>query len=214
MPASIKITIVKWESKWLLNEKIKPPITANNSLSPKLSWMNNSKVTVEFKRSCLKQDKVTFTPRNVVNLSTVYELDAWSKELNIDFTLKDCLFGAIKLSKNADPDKYSYSGYGIEFDPCSLFSLQNFDWVKNTIILGVGNSSPVHINTKKKDVLVLGEGPTQGIDYTAITAEAKYSINFSRSRKFFCLSLHYNGSNVFYFANGTKYINLKQNTLK
>ena len=214
MPASIKITIVKWESKWLLNEKIKPPITANNSLSPKLSWMNNSKVTVEFKRSCLKQDKVTFTPRNVVNLSTVYELDAWSKELNIDFTLKDCLFGAIKLSKNADPDKYSYSGYGIEFDPCSLFSLQNFDWVKNTIILGVGNSSSVHIDTKKKDVLVLGEGPTQGIDYTAITAEAKYSLTFSRSRKFFCLSLHYNGSNVFYFANGTKYINLKQNTLK
>ena len=153
MPASIKITIVKWESKWLLNEKIKPSITANNSLFPKLSWMNNSKVTVEFKRSCLKQDKVTFTTTNVVNLSTVYELDAYSKELSIDFTLKDCLFGTIKLTKNTDPDKYSYSGYGIEFDPCSLFSLQNFDWVKNAIIFGVGNSSSVHIDTKKKRCL-------------------------------------------------------------
>ena len=40
-----------------------------------------------------------------------------------DFTLKDCLFGAVKLTKNADPDKYSYSGYGIGLDFRSRFSL-------------------------------------------------------------------------------------------
>ena len=41
---------------------------------------------IEFKWNCLKQDKVTFTPNNVMNLFIV-------------------LFGAIKLSENADLDK-------------------------------------------------------------------------------------------------------------
>ena len=63
---------------------------------------------VEFKGSCLKQNKVTFTPRNLVTLSIVYELDTWSRDLNTDFTLTDCLFGTVKLTKNANSDKYSY----------------------------------------------------------------------------------------------------------
>ena len=56
------------------NDKIKAPTTANKSLSPKLKWLN-SKIRVEFKGSCLKEDKITFTLRNVVNLFIVYELD-------------------------------------------------------------------------------------------------------------------------------------------
>ena len=56
-----------------------------------------------------------------------YELDAWSQDLNTAFTLKDCLFGAVKLTKNNNPDKYNnpYSGFGIGFDSCSLFSILN-----------------------------------------------------------------------------------------
>ena len=48
-------------------KKLKPSIKANNFLSPKPTWINNSKITVEFKESRLKQDKVNFTPRNIVN---------------------------------------------------------------------------------------------------------------------------------------------------
>ena len=62
----------------------------------------------------------------------------------------------------------------------------------------------MHINNKKKDVLFLVIGPTQGLDDTTLTAEAQYSINFSRSNRKFCLSLHYNGSNSFLFVNATK----------
>ena len=51
-----------------------------------------------------KQEKVTFTPRNIIHLFSFYELGTWSRYLNADFTLKDCLFRAIKLTKNADPD--------------------------------------------------------------------------------------------------------------
>ena len=67
----------------------------------------------------------------------------------------------------------------------------------------------VHIDDKKKDILVLGKGPTQGLDDTTITAEAEYSINFSRSQRKFCLSPHYNGSNSFLFVNATKIYQFK-----
>ena len=47
----------------------------------------------------------------------------------------------------------------------------------------------MHISSEKKDIPVIGEGPTQGLDDTKITAEAKYSINFTKSRNKFCLIL-------------------------
>ena len=65
-------------------------------------------------------------------------------------------------------------------------------------------SSSVHVDNKGKDILILGEGPTQGLDDTTLTAEAKYPINFTQSGKRFVLSLHYNGSSSFLFVNTTK----------
>ena len=97
------------------NEKLTPPYTANKSLSPKLIW-SESRIRLKFEGSRLKQeDKTPFTPKNVVNLFISYELDTWSQYLNSDFPLKDCLFGSVKLTKNADPEKYVDSGYGIGF---------------------------------------------------------------------------------------------------
>ena len=60
------------------------------------------------------------------------------------------MFGAVKLTENPDSDKYSYSGCSIGFDSSSLFSLPNFDWVKNLVIFEVYNRSSVHIANKKK----------------------------------------------------------------
>ena len=65
-------------------------------------------------------------------------------------------------------------------------------------------SSPMHIDNKKKDTLILGSGPTQGLDETILTAEAQDSINFLRSNRKFYLSFHYNGSNSFLLVNATK----------
>ena len=70
-------------------------------------------------------------------------------------------------------------------------------------------SSSVHVDNKGKDILILGEGPTQGLDDTTLTAEAKYPINFTQSGKRFVLSLHYNGSNSFLFVNATKVYQFK-----
>ena len=117
------------------------------------------------------------------------------------------MFGAVSLTKNTDIDKNKYSGYGIGFDRSGTFSLGN-GFGQNVIKFGVDMSSSVHIDNKKKDLLILGEGPTQGLDRTTSTAEKKYSFNFTRSRKSFCLSLHYNGANSYLFVNGTEIIKL------
>ena len=61
---------------------------------------------------------------------------------------------------------------------------------KNVIIFGVNVSSSVHIDDKKKYILILGKTPTQGLDDTTLTEEAQYSINFSRSNRKLCLRLH------------------------
>ena len=80
---------------------------------------------------------------------------------------------------------------------------------RNVIIFRADLSSPVHIDNKGKNILILGEGPTQGLDDTTLTAEAKYPINFTQSGKRFALSLHYNGSNSFLFVNATNVYQFK-----
>ena len=80
---------------------------------------------------------------------------------------------------------------------------------KNAIIFGTDMKSSVHIDNKNKDILILGEGPTQGLNGTTLTAEANYCINFTQSGKRFVLSLHYNGSNPFLFVNATKIYQFK-----
>ena len=57
----------------------------------------------------------------MIDIYIVYELSASSSHVN-DPTLKNCLFGAVTLTKNADIDKYGYSGYGIGFDRRGGFS--------------------------------------------------------------------------------------------
>ena len=59
-------------------------------------------------------------------------------------------------------------------------------------------------SVENKDILILGEGPSQGLDDTTLTAETIYLINFTHSNKRFVLSLQYNGSNRFLFVNATK----------
>ena len=139
----------------MLNEKFTPPCTGNKSLSPKLIW-NKSRIRLRFKESCLKQkDKAPFTPNNAVNLFNVYELGICSRDLNTDFTLKNCLFRAVKITKNADPDKNVYTNYGIGFNSRSKLSLPVGSIGKNVIIFGVDMRSSVHIGNKKKDILIL-----------------------------------------------------------
>ena len=77
-----------------------------------------------------KQSKISYTHGKVVNIYIVHELGASSSHVN-DSTLKNCLFGAVTLTKNTDIDRYGYSGYGIGFDRRGeVFHFQVVDLVK------------------------------------------------------------------------------------
>ena len=94
-------------------------------------------------------------------------------------SLEGCLFEEVKLAKNADPDKYSYSGFGVGLDARGQYYLPNGSVGKNVIIFEVDMSSSVHIDIKGKDTLIIGKGPTEGLNYT-LSAETQYTINFTR----------------------------------
>ena len=81
----------------------------------------------------------------------------------------------MKLTINHDLEKYGYSGYSIGFDARSHFSSPDGSWSEKIIIFGVDNGSYVHIDSKNNNILVLGKGPTQGLNDAAITAEATQS---------------------------------------
>ena len=75
---------------------------------------------------------------------------------------------------------------------------------KNAIIFGADIKSSVQFSNKGKDILILGEVPTQVLDDTTLIAEVIYPINRTQPNKRFVLSLHYNGRNSFLSVNATK----------
>ena len=62
--------ISSWKSKGLSAESIKPPTTSDNSLTPALSYYDYN-IRVKFTGSCLKQPKITYTHKKVVNIYIV-----------------------------------------------------------------------------------------------------------------------------------------------
>ena len=109
-----------------------------------------SKVRVKFNKGCLKQsNNLTYDYGHRVNFYIVYDLGASSSN-NSDPTLKTCLFGAVTLTKNADIEKYGYSGYEIGFDRRTSVSLPGGEFGQNVLIFGVDMSSSAHIDNKKK----------------------------------------------------------------
>ena len=69
-------------------------------------------------------------------------------------------------------------------------------------------SSSIHIDKEKKDILVLGRDPTQGLEST-LTAKKMYSINFTVTKNKYCLSLLYYGANSYLFVNGAEIVKFK-----
>ena len=95
------------------------------------------------------------------------------------------MFGSVKLIKNADLGKYNYSSYGIGFNSRSEFLFKDRSFRETVIIFRVDVRSSVHINNKQKVILILGEGLTQELDDTKLTAEAIYPIHFTQQNKIF-----------------------------
>ena len=147
-----------------------------------------TKPRVRFSGSCLKQNAITYNHGKSINIYIVYEINKNDNTTSSDPTLENCLFGAVTLTKNADIDKYKYSGYGIGFNRKVSFSFPSTGLGRNVIIFGVDmSSSTLKIDNRKKDILILGKGPPQGLEHT-LSAEKFHSINFTEQDKKFCLS--------------------------
>ena len=140
--------ISSWKSKGLSDERFKPPTTSDNSLTPSLDY-DGDKIRVKLTKSCLKQsNKLLYTHEKIVIIYIVYELGA-STSYSSDRTIKNCFFGAVTLTKNADIEKYKYSGYGIGFDRRSSFSFPSGGFGQNVLIFGPDMSSSIHIDKRR-----------------------------------------------------------------
>ena len=70
------------------------------------------------------------------------------------------------MTKNVDINKYRYCGYRNGFDRHEYFSHPSGGTCGNAIIFGTDISSSTRIDHRKKDILILGKGPTQGLEHT------------------------------------------------
>ena len=139
--------IYYWKSKRLSDEKINSITASSYKVTPQVSYYD-MKRRVAFNGSCLKQDSVIFNHKKVVNISIFYEI---SKSINInDYPiLENCLFGAVRLTKNVGVDKYKHWGYGTGFDRKGSYWIDN-EVSRNVIIFGEDMSSSSHFDNKKK----------------------------------------------------------------
>ena len=94
---------------WQSVKTIKPSATSDISLTPLIDYHDNQ-IRVKFIGSILRQPKISYTHRTMINIYIVDEIGG-SGYNDSDPTLKNCLFGAVTLTKDADVDKYGYSGY-------------------------------------------------------------------------------------------------------
>ena len=112
--------------------------------------VKNGKFCIDFSRNYMKQDKISYIYFSAINIYIVYSLDTITNTRNTDFTAQNCLFGAVKITRNRKTSTFKYVGYGICFDEGSNFSFGNRIDAKNVIILGCDATNSSHANNNKK----------------------------------------------------------------
>ena len=122
----------EWKSKRLSDKIIKPTDT---SLAPTPGFKDDGKRYFKFAGGCLIQDEAKSRYDKIA-----YDLQS-NLNYNPDFTLENCLFGGVTVTKNTEVNKYKYSGYGIGFDGKGVFTHPSGSFGNNAIIFGVDMSS-------------------------------------------------------------------------
>ena len=114
--------ILSWQSKGLSNLQIDSIKTNNYTLNPYMDTWDTGKIRIKFNEGCLKRFPPTILHGGIVNIYIVYEITDNYNASNYP-TLKNCLFGSVKLTKNVDINKYGHSGYGTGFDRKRFFHI-------------------------------------------------------------------------------------------
>ena len=127
---SVTIWIDLWKSNGISEENFESLTKSDSNFAP--NFVDDHVLPdINFNGHCLIHN--IYVPKKVINIYNSYTITPWLRNLNTDFTLNNCLFGFVKLTKNADQDKYKYSGYGIGLDSCLAFSFTNGSMGKNVI---------------------------------------------------------------------------------
>ena len=152
----------------------------------------------------------------VINIYIVYKLDLIASSRDTTFTIQNALFGAKKITKNADTSKYDYKGYGICFDERSQFGHTITEGGRahttngrNVLIFGAGMSFSIHKTNRENHIYVMGDRFTQSIHDTTLYVEKNYYRNFTDPGKKFMRSLHHNGDDSYLFVNGRQELKFK-----
>ena len=144
-------SISSWKSTGIHNgSKNTDLFSVNNSSNNSPTLLNqNNRLGFTFNGNYMKQKKLGYAHRTVVNIYIVYELKNRSTD-NADFTVSNGFFGAVKLTKDVNTSNYQYKGYGICFDSGGKFSIGNITNGKNVIIFGADMSFSSHSTNKTK----------------------------------------------------------------
>ena len=124
--------ITHWKSTGIDNYSLNTDLRCVANISgdyPKVSKGN--RMSVRFSGNCVKENKSIYPVKSVINIYIVYSLNPVSNARNTDFTAQNCLFGAVKITKDVNTSNYKYVGYGICFDESSNFSIGNITNGKN-----------------------------------------------------------------------------------
>ena len=122
-----------------------------------------------------------FTHKKVVNTYIVYEMNLWPFTVGKDFMIENSIFRAVKLTTNNDNlENINILAKVMDFMHVEVFLLSNGS--------GPGNIWCYSVHTdNKKEILILGKSPKNGLDDTWLTAEKEYAITFTEQQKKFCL---------------------------
>ena len=134
--------IQSWKSNGMSEESIEKITKSGTNFAPTFidhhSWPD-----IFFNWHCLIKNNTSIS-KKIIDRYISYTLGHPLRNLKTDFTKSNCLFGFVKLTKNADTDNCKYSGYGIGFDSRSEFSGTDRSYGKDVIIFGADMSSSAH----------------------------------------------------------------------
>ena len=174
--------VTNWVSTGISSEKVK---LFDTTLTPTMSILANCRANLKFNNTVFAQKHSSSLYSSLIlNLYIVFELNNWPHNFINNFPLKSCLSDTVKLVRNANKNKFIYNGRRIVFDGEVSVSFGN-NFAGNIIIFGVDNSSSPRTDNWKKNFLVLGEGPTDGINDSTDAAEKKVVLNLVKQRQNF-----------------------------
>ena len=124
--------IESWKSNEMSEESIENLTKSDSNFAP--TFVDPHLLPdMSFNGLCLTKNNISI-PKKVINLYISCTLDPQLR--STDFALGNCSFGSVKLIKNADLDKYKYTGSSIGLDSCSKFLFTDETHGKNVIIFG------------------------------------------------------------------------------